>query len=84
MEVEVVLFTNKTIDERFLQLHNLSLSEYRGSIAFPKEYSHDFMIWKLRLILGHFGFLISPNQQIGKEASLSSDVLHPGGIAATP
>ena len=84
MEVEVVLFTNKTIDECFLQLHNLSLSGYRGSGAFTKEYSHDFMIWNLRLILGHFGSLVSPNQQIGKEASPSSDVLHPGGIAATP
>lgn len=67
----------------YFQLQNLSLSGYRGSGAFTKEHSHDFMIWELRFILDHFVSLVSPNQQIEKETIPSSDVAHPSGIAAT-
>ena len=60
--------------------HNLSPTGCRGRDAFTGDQSHEFTIWKLRLVRGHFGPLLSP-KQTEKEAAPLSDVIHPSGNA---
>lgn len=55
----------------------------QGGGTFTGEHSHYSTIWKLRLILSHFGPLTSPNQQIEQGVTPLSDVVDLIGVITT-